>query len=582
MRGEVQPYKYDLAKLLDYKGYHVPDYQRDYSWSDKSASDLWEDLMMVCKDTNNNMYMLGSMVVAETTRGTEIVDGQQRLVTLTLMLCALRDGLVEILADENNVQYDDIIKEIDRTEYIEFISFPDPHVQKVLDNIVKGKTNTSFKKGPRSRMIKNYSLFRERTRELCTECNLANGDKLSGLLKIKNIIRNLKNMIYVVHITLPDEDQAFQVFQTLNSRGAALHQADLIKSHLVRHSKDGSKVNKRWKDMFGDIETPDKIIYDSVMSRTGDTIPRLDLYKNAKKCTDDDSINEYLDKLEEDVDIIRYIDDPDSLDKKRERDRVKLINLFHGLNNLKITYFRRPIIAACREWSKDSIKTLELTDCLLKFFFMYRTVCDFGIDKLKYIERTITKQIIDDGDFGKILWNILINPRTKKNYVVQKYFEQQLTEFVSNLKRKNAVSHYILASIEFQRQAVGSQIKKDLYDLEIEHIFPQKPVNSTWSNLTELNEHLHRLGNLTLVPAGWNKIFRNKSFLGKKCCSDDMPESKKVCYARCEVAITREINDEEWTTQTVKHREAKLIKFGVDNIWKLLNYAKRVKKPLDS
>ena len=567
--------------------YRVPDYQRSYIWSDEQADELWNDLMETYEndpDGKNTEYVLGAIVALRKREIMEIVDGQQRLVTLTLMFCAIRDALNEIDMGENIDLRQNIIKKVDRAKSkSDYIRLHSPADDSTLQKIIRGRvaTKTNPSKSEQA-MIKNYGMFLQRSRTLCGRCGLTNGDGSNGLWKIADIIQDLKDKIYFVYITILDEEQAYQVFQSLNSQGEALNQADLIKSYIVKKSSNKTHVSQRWDTMFKDTKNPDNLIYESVLSRSvgSKDIKKRDLYKKAKKaCTNQTQIDTYLENLEKDLEIIKYFEEPESL-RSKTKNRNNLIYLFYGLGKINATYFRRPIIAACREWGLDSSKTLALTDCLLKFFFMYRTISNKGIDILRRTARTVTQYIIDNKDLDEILWIILKDETLEqvKNYVNSEDFKNEFDERVFSLK--NPIAHYILASMEFYLQPHGSQMRDHLYELQVEHIFPERPNKQNWPNLDDLHGDLHRLGNLTLVTGDWNKAFRNSSFKVKKHGDENERKNQRKSYMNSEVLLSKKYLKEygRWTRQEIVAREKKLNMLA-HMIWDLSNYASRAKKP---
>ena len=354
------------------------DYQRRYVWSDEQAEELWIDLMGGYEEdpsAENTPYVLGALVVLEHNKKADIVDGQQRLVTLTLMFCAIRDALKKISVNDKKV-LENIIKKIDKSKLEhDYIHLHDTKDNNTLQKIVKG--NSEGEKLPtvsQRAMIKNYGLFLKHSNMLCEKCVIKNKSSVDGLLQIQDIIEDLKKKIHFVRIEVPDKEQAYQVFQTLNSKGAELNQADLIKSYFVKKSKNEKCINERWK-MFQDKKNPDKLIYESVLSRSTKIkdVKVRDLYKNAKEeCKTQKQIDTYLENLENDLEIIGYLDYPESLRRKIKKNRSKLIHLLYSLENIKARYFRRPIITAFRVWGIDDSKTFDLIDCFVKFFFMYR------------------------------------------------------------------------------------------------------------------------------------------------------------------------------------------------------------------
>ena len=331
--------------------------------------------------------------------------------------------------------------------------------------------------------------------------------------------------------------------------------------------------------MFKDKQKPDKLIYESVLSRSTKTkdVMERDLYKNAKgACKTQKQIDTYLDNLDDDVTIIGYLDDPELLRQNTKKNRNELVHLLYGLKKINAKYFRRPIITAFRVWGPDNPKTFELIDCFVKFFFMYRTIGDRGIELLRRTARTVTKQIIEKPSIEEIFWTILKDDTAQeKNYVCKKDFEKKFKEYIYG---GNQIASYVLASLEFHLQPGGIHTQEHLYDLEVEHIFPQKAYKTKWPNLDELHHYLNRLGNLTLITAGWNKTLRNEGFK-TKLGSVDEDSSKSKSYMNSGIRISTDyLKYPKWTEFEVCDRENELNKL-VPQIWDLSTYEDRAKKP---
>ena len=229
----------------------------------------------------------------------------------------------------------------------------------------------------------------------------------------------------------------------------------------------------------------------------------------------------------------------------------------------------------------DDPNTLMLTDCLLKFFFMYRTIGDKGVDILRHIARMVTRQIINGKDLDEIFWMILkddISEHVKDRLMIGDFKKQ----FPSRLfKLTSPIAHYILASIEFKLQIEGAEMQNHLYNLEVEHIFPQKPEQEHWPNSDDLKDSLWRLGNLTLVPRGWNPAFKNYSFTIKKHGKSNGQQGKKSYLASGIVLNYKYLNYDQWTKAEITAREKLLTDKLVYKlkIWDLTEYSSRAKKP---
>ena len=232
------------------------------------------------------------------------------------MFCAIRGALNEVNTVTNIDLKKSVIQKVERKRSnCEYIKLHNTDDNDVLRKIVQGRIVKKEKLRSKSQKAinNNYQMFLTRAREFCENCGLTKDGGASGLWKINEIIQDLKDKIYFVYVKIDDEDQAYQVFQTLNSKGEALNQADLIKSYIVRHSRNSEDIQQHWNNMFKDVKNPDNLIYESLLSRSIGTkdIQKRELYRNAKmKCTTQEEITTYLDHLKEDVDIIKCLNDP--------------------------------------------------------------------------------------------------------------------------------------------------------------------------------------------------------------------------------------------------------------------------------
>ena len=560
--------------------YTIPNYQRPYIWSEEQVMDLWHDLMDVYSNNLNDKnedYLLGSIVKIQKQNSSsmDVVDGQQRLVTLTLLFCAMRDSLQRYLDDTDNINNEDIKELIEKLNKMIYSDKTNITLNNVSDDttlhmiyeqkpIRKEKSMRDSQKA----LIDNYATLLEKIKELYQKCELDSEHVHRGIRKIGDIIQDLKDKIYFVSIVLCNEDYAYPVFQSLNSKGQALNQSDLIKSHLIKYPKCTKRIETLWSkiDAFDDA---DDFLYYSMLSRTheGDDVKKHKMFKKIKeRCVDSKEVGKYIDELEADHDIVIKLDDPELLDRYGDGQWDDLRHALHGLKHVNALYFRRPIIAACREWGFKDPKVKKLVEFLLIFFFMYRTVCKRDIDLLKANSKTITNQIANNEPVNAIFKTML-----KDNMLeyVQDDFQKQFKDSVLKLKRDVAL--YILMSLERSLQTSGTLAYSHINELELEHIFPQRPSINNWPNMEKLSPHKCRLGNLTLITKDWNKSLKNSDFMTKKNGKDN----KGKCYSReSGIRLHQYLSKyHEWTVSKIERYENDLIKKGF-KIWDLRKYSK--------
>ena len=567
-----------LRKALDENTHYIiPDYQRQYAWKDEQVLDLWHDLMDVYIENPTNKheeYLLGTIVTLSTTQRNEmiLVDGQQRLVTLTLLYCAIRDSLNNYLDDTNN-DSNEVIKRLirilnDLVQNGANIKLNNPDDNDILHMVYKHITIQIGNTTPSKKALQdNYNLLLVKANELCNKCGLNESKKIASTQILEDVISDLRDKIYFSHIELKNEDYVYPVFITLNSTGQKLRQSDIIKSHLMKHGTERDKIERLWYDI-NELEDPDEFLYYSMLSRKyeGDDVKKTKMFRHIKEqYKTKGDVSKYVDELIIDLEIIKTIYEPDKLESGAEH----YVNFRHALSGVQLIdakYFLRPIIAAYRTWTFDSAQSKNLTFFLIKFFFMYRTICKMDIDFLKAKSKTLTRQIAESETLEQMYCTML-----KDNMLehVQNNFKEQFEDHILKLTRNVAL--YILQSIEHKIQTPGTFIQTYLDELELEHIFPRRPKGDSWPNKDELSEHTWRLGNLTLLYAGWNKSFKNYSFIKKR---DGIPPNPKKSYSQSGIKLNDYVAEQtKWTVDEIKHYEKKLVEEAY-KIWDLTPYDK--------
>ena len=585
-----------LDKVLSRKcTYRVPAYQRRYRWDVERVERLWGDVVETYLDGDRKDVerLLGSIVIMVKDGTSDIVDGQQRLISLTLLYCAIRDSLNKQKGDGDGFQsnLDNLVQDIEKRVIYNnspFITLNDTDDDLLFRTICDGKY--SPRTGSRrasGQLRKNYNKLCGFADKLCTKLNPKNNDQ--GRRQLEYIIDAMTTNVYIIVATAKNENDALQIFQALNTSGQALTNADLIKSYLIQKSKD---LEKLWTGAFTfhekqinkKPERADRLIYESMLSRNpGDkTIAMRDLYDRViEKVTNVKTAQTFVRDLRTDTEIINNLDNPPANDPR-------LTHLLYGLNQVNAVYFRRPIIAAVREWGVADKRFPQLLSCLLKFFFMYRTVCRMDIDQLRGLARDLTRIIIREPNVAishirKIILKVVEQVDANGDANTRLFHERFELDFLSQ-KYNNAVLKYIFISIErdlqreFEVQAGG---------LDVEHIFPQKASKEIWPNSEELSQFRNNIANLTLLPSGWNKALQNYDYItkktGKKRNGDTITlRGKKgidakgnkivVSYDRSCLKLNEYFHSiDKWDRNEIINRQESLL-VSAKNIWNLKGY----------
>ena len=261
--------------------FEIPDYQRPYAWTTEQATELFDDLVSAMEDARNSgavsQYFLGSIVLIKNDREpvAMVVDGQQRLTTLTMLFAALRAAweaadysqgvrsVTPFLYEEGDEMlgkatgYRFTAREEDAVFFRQYIQEP--------GGIEKLVINTNKLEDSRLRYRENASLLLART-------NTLSSDDRNALWKF------LANDCSLVVISTPDLEAAYRIFSVLNNRGLDLAPIDIIKAEVLGSirrigGEDKARVySKKWseiesqlgRDAFGDLFVHIRTIYEGV------------------------------------------------------------------------------------------------------------------------------------------------------------------------------------------------------------------------------------------------------------------------------------------------------------------------------
>lgn len=256
----AEPTNANLSEIFNENNYYViPKYQRGYKWEIKQCVELWEDLCKVIDGTIESHY-LGTIILDEPVGSTgetgmrryDVVDGQQRLTTLSLLFLALEDSLADLLKNNNDEEINEIKERIDRMLRIQskqardyFNRTPLLSLQRVDDDVYNRLIagNKNQKEDSSSRLYVAYEEFKNiLKREISSHADI--DAQRSFLRKMRNA---LLNDIRLIKIVTDKENEVHSIFESLNNRGIELEQIDLIKNYfMMQTSDDSSFYEKYW------------------------------------------------------------------------------------------------------------------------------------------------------------------------------------------------------------------------------------------------------------------------------------------------------------------------------------------------
>jgi len=547
-----------FLELLDgKKQYTIPIYQRTYSWKIKQCVQLLQDIIRVGSDENEKSHFVGSIVyfnpaTSPVTSVPEllVIDGQQRMTTISLLLLAVINFLkkhdLSTLDDEtweevletylvNKHRKDDtrfklLLTRKDKETYINLISdidIPENHSAKVVEN---------------------YKYF----------LGQLNEDN------IQSVYKGIKKLIIVDVILERDKDNPQLIFESLNSTGVDLTQADLIRNYILMGQPIDVQEDlymKYWfpmEQIFGEkIDSLAWFIRDYLTMKQG-TIPKISgVYDEYKLFLH--SIDGFKNVRDAVIDLYKYSKFYVRLTTLKKETDTTIADLFQEIRKLKIDTSYPFLLAVYGDYEEQLINRDEFVAIirLVANYVFRRAVCGIPTNSLNKTFATLFKRVKRENYLESVqaAFHLMEGYRRFPNDIEFKR-ELQIKD-VYNFRSRN----YLLESLEnFNR--------KELVNAEnytIEHILPQNPntpmewqqeLGDNWEKVKE--KYLHTIGNLSLT--GYNSELSDRPFSDKKTIEGGFNTSPLFLNESVRVEPT-------WNEIAIKNRSGKLADRAI-KVWR--------------
>ena len=510
--------------------YQVPDYQRPYSWETEQIEVLWDDLF-TAMEIDQESYFLGAIILTSPGDGYfEVVDGQQRLTTLTILLCVIRD----LYLKKDNALINSIKSLVDGKYRLRLITqshYQNQFEKEILDK-VKFHEKLSKEKREKDPFINATLIFQEKLRAV------------ENVKKIKKFLDYLMNRVIMITITCSNQAFAIKLFQVLNTRGLDLTNTDIIKSHLFGNCE--KEKLPQLKSSWTEIE----IIADDVEDDTDRLITYYGLSlleRNPRSILSAELINNKYFKTNDSNAIVFDMLNFSKAYKQLYNSESKLMFSFWYLPNE--IYWKSILVSARYKDYKDYDKLAVL---LRKFYWTY-WIAGYTISKIKQSSFNILSWVKSNKSFPFI-----------ENAILKKMANDKVVDYAKYNLDGDAYSERwlkpLLVLIEYSKtddaKLIWIEIDKTL---QIEHILPERWYkNPDWKkNWTDEQAEfwLHKLGNLTLISGKKNAVASNDSFKKKQVAY------KKLHGGMTAFEITKQVAlNDEWVDSEVKKRHALLKK----------------------
>lgn len=542
--------------------YVIPVYQRTYDWKIDNCRQLYDDLKKIVVDKRNS-HFFGSIVSQVVPNGSKIefhiIDGQQRLTTVTLLLLAIcnlvKSGSVKPKEEDLNDQIMErfIIDKWDK-KGSRIKLCPVSNDRAALEKLISGDANEF---DPVSNMTINYKFFCDQI--LKEEIDVDSLYEAIGKLQI-------------ISITLDNDDNAQLIFESLNSTGLALTEGDKIRNYILMglspdkqeeyYSKYWTKIeNCTASDVSGFVRN-----YLSIKQQVTPTVSTV--YKAFKKYVNTEKIS--LDFLLEDM--LKYariyqklLNGESGLGCKR------LDDCMYRLNRLEITVtepFFMEILRLNQDGEKISVEDLVQIFQITENYLFRRNICDVPTNALNKIFLNLNREIIrydnSTNNYVDKFVYALLSKKESGRFPDDKEFSYALAN-KAVYQMRGRYKAYLFERFE----NYGTLETKDVYTLldngtySIEHIMPQHLTPAWIQELGPKAEEihsiwLHRLGNLTLTA--YNSNMSNATFQEKR----DSDRGYKKSGLRMNQHIAKK---EHWRIEEMQERSDEMIEIATNEIW---------------
>jgi len=534
--------------------FEIPPYQRPYSWTKEQAGQLFDDLKDFAFQAENfaelKPYFLGSLVLikSESIPQAQVIDGQQRLTTLTILLSALRDAL-----DSDEL-----------TRYIyekgdEFGGIPEHFRVKLRErdneffkiyiqregNINNIPTNTDSLTDSQVRIAENANFFVTQLKQLNT-----NEQKILAMYILQKC--------YLVLVATEDEESAFRIFSVLNDRGLQLSHADILKADIIGKIEPDKQeeYTKKWEDLEEELGTETfkdlfgHIRMVSQKSKAKDSI----LKEIREKMKPDKKPKEFIDKT---LIVLGNTYSEVINETYRSINKAKEINnYFNWLKQINNRDWVPPTISYIAKYYDEPEKVLNFLRKLERLAFglwVLRTYATPRIERYANVLRDIEEQKYA-GDPDKFS-SLSLEDTEKTNILETLNRDVYNTQFCK----------YLLLRLDAELSDGSASYNHKI--ITIEHVLPRSPKSgSQWlkdfPDAKQRTEMTNCIGNLVLLSRKRNSSASNYEF-----------EKKKEKYFRVDgvsafVLTTQVLNEPVWTPQVVQTRHRNLIS-KIKEVWDL-------------
>ncbi len=535
--------------------YWVPKFQRDYAWSQEQWEDLWQDLIGI---EEGEQHYLGYLVLQnKDARTFAVIDGQQRLTTISIIILAILYRLQALIEQGEEAQANQIRMDTLRNT---FIGFTDPVSLSTQAKLTLNRNNDAFFRRylckleiPPVRGIKRSERLLGKACEFFDarigEEGLNTGEALAGF------VEQLIDKMLFTTITVGSDLNAYKVFETLNARGVQLSVPDLVKNYVFSiidaghelHGQEIADLEETWGAITSQLGQNDftRFIHAEWNSRNP-LVQKNSLFKRIKQNVNDrESAYDYLRKLEYASQTYAALQSSDDEFWKRTEysDAIPYITI---LNLFNISQPTGLLLSAYEKFTPA--RFVKILGYISALSIRFNVIGSRPPNEQEPVYNRVAQGIAQ----GSISNLVGVKGALRETYVPDDQFKSDFQKKQFKTTQSSKKVRYLLAQLERQ---INPTLALADGQLTLEHILPRNPSQEWLAAFgpDSIDDSIEMLGNMTLLSASENREIGNVSF-----------DDKKAIFSKSPLSITREICEVNvWTREAIEARQSWLADLAV-------------------
>ncbi|EPY00368.1 DUF262 domain-containing protein [Magnetospirillum fulvum] len=545
--------------------YRIPRFQRDYSWSNEEWEDLWMDLLGTLKADGESSHYMGYLVLQSADDKTfDVIDGQQRLTTISVIVLAILKNIQRLIDADNDAEPNKRRLDQIRQTYVGYL---DPVTLVARPKLTLNRNNNHYfqtylvplghlpQRGFRASEHLLRKAFEWFDKQVATYLKSTTGNEGMRLAKL---VEDISDRLFFTVITVTDELNAYKVFETLNARGVRLSATDLLKNYLFSVLDRGGETDHelrnledRWEAIVGRLQSENFPDFLRVHWNSRRNFSRqADLFKTIRaQVSTPESVFQLLRDMEEDLDTYLALSSPEPSEWSQEDKKYA-----GGLKTFRVRQPFPLLLAAKRIFDAPDFTGLLRATVVISMRFNVIGSYSTAEQERKYndvAERLAKRELNNLGPVLQALRSIYPDDTAFRAAFSEKAIR-------TTDSRNNRVVRLILCALEKHVSGQDYEFASDAFN--IEHILPQNAPDG-WGGFSndDADALVYRLGNMTLLHSGANRDLGTVEYT-----------QKRETYQKSGFLITQKLaNDNaEWTPERIANHQ-KWLAAQATAIWRI-------------